>query len=82
MLFETADMVFFSLYLYLSLLHGRFCHAAVGWSHRSKNHEAKAKLCQQGKVRGGGGAMKSGFDGVEWNDGGIRSRDRCKYWVQ
>lgn len=49
MVFETGDMVFFSLYLYLSLLHGRFCHAAVGWSHRSKNHEAKAKLYQPGE---------------------------------
>lgn len=53
MLFETADMVFFFLYLSLPLLHGRFCHAAVGWSHRSKNHEAKAKLYQPGE-RGGG----------------------------
>lgn len=49
MVFETADMVFFFLYLSLSLLHGRFCHAAVGWSHRSKNHEAKAKLCLPGE---------------------------------
>lgn len=75
MVFETADMVFFPLSFSpsLPLLHGRFCHAAVGWSHRSKNHEAKAKLYQQGKGKGGG-AMKSGFDGVEWNDGGIRSK--------
>lgn len=62
MLFKTADMVFFSLYLSptLPLLHGRFCHAAVGWSHRSKNHEAKAKLYQQGKVGGGGGGYEIG----------------------
>lgn len=29
----------------------------------------------------GGGAMKSGFDGVEWNDGGI-IRPKVSRWVQ
>lgn len=31
-------------------------HACIfGWSHRSKNHEAKANCVNQGKGEGGGG---------------------------
>lgn len=55
MVFETADMIcFFFIFLSFSPLAARTILPCIfGWSHRSKNHEAKAKLYQPGE-RGGG----------------------------
>lgn len=82
MLFETADMVFFFPFIFLS-----FC--CTDDSDDSAMQQLVGpivpritRLKQTVSTRGKGrGAMKSGFDGVEWNDGGI-IRPKVSRWVQ
>lgn len=81
MLFETADMIFFFSFIFLSLCctDDSAMQQLVG-PIVPRITRLKQNCINRERGRGGGGAMKSGFDGVEWNDGGIRSK--VLRWVQ